>query len=135
MLFTDGAAFIEERTGIPVLGVVPFLRDLDLDQGGSMNCDRRRQVPFGADRVNIVVVLLPKMSNLTDFNHLAEEEDVALRTLPHPAILPEPMSSCLQGPRTQSRIYAILGRRVSQKPFVSMLLGGGRWPEYVAVTK
>jgi len=79
MLFTDGAAFIEERTGIPVLGVVPLLRDLALDQEDNVNCDRRRQVPFGADRVNIVVVLWPRMINFTDFNHLAEEEDVALR--------------------------------------------------------
>ena len=79
MLFTDGTAFIEERTDIPVLGVVPFLRDLALDQEDSMNCDRRRQVPFGADRANIAAVLLPRMSNFTDFNQLAEEEDVALR--------------------------------------------------------
>lgn len=78
-LFADVAAFIEERTGIPVLGVVPFLRDLALDQEDSVNCDRRRQVPFGADRVNIVVVLLPRASNFRDFNQLAEAEDVALR--------------------------------------------------------
>jgi adenosylcobyric acid synthase len=45
-----------------------------------VNCDRRRQVPFGADRVNIAVVLLPRMSNFADFNQLAEEEDVALRS-------------------------------------------------------
>ena len=75
------------------------------------------------------------MINITDFDRLAKEKDVALRALPHPAILPEPMSSRLQGPRTQSRIYAILGRRVSQKPFVSVLLGGGRWSEYAAVTR
>ena len=45
-----------------------------------MNCDRRCQVPFGADRVNIAGVLLPSMSNITVFTQLAEEEDVALRS-------------------------------------------------------
>lgn len=104
-------------------GVIPFLRDLALDQEDSVSCDRRRQVPFGADRVNIAVVLLPRMSNFTDFNQLAEE-DVALRYAAHPEILPQPMPLCFQGPRTHSRICAILGRRVSQKQFVIMLLGG-----------
>jgi len=78
-LFTDGVALIEQRTGIPVLGVVPFLHGLGLDQEDSMNVDLDRQVQFETDRVNIAVILLPRMSNFTDFNHLAEEEDVALR--------------------------------------------------------
>jgi adenosylcobyric acid synthase len=34
-LFADGAAFVEERTGIPALGLVPFLRDRALDQEDS----------------------------------------------------------------------------------------------------
>jgi hypothetical protein len=55
-------------------------------------------------------------------------------SLPHLAILPEPVSSCFQRARTHSSVYTILGKRVSQKPFVSMLLGGGRWSEHVAVT-
>jgi len=78
-LFTDGVALIEQRIGIPVLGVVPFLRGLHLEQEDSMNVDLHRQVQFETDRVNIAVILLPRMSNFTDFNHLAEEEDVALR--------------------------------------------------------
>ena len=35
-LFTDGVKMIEERTGISVLGVVPYLRNLELDQEDSM---------------------------------------------------------------------------------------------------
>ncbi|MGZ9159211.1 MAG: cobyric acid synthase, partial [Nitrospira sp.] len=78
-LFADGVHFISERTGIPVLGVLPFLRDLSLDQEDSLDVERGRPVHFSADRINIAVLLVPHMSNFTDFNALAEESDVRLR--------------------------------------------------------
>ncbi|MDH5775797.1 MAG: cobyric acid synthase, partial [Nitrospirota bacterium] len=34
-LFDDGVKIIEERTGVPVLGIVPYLRNLELDQEDS----------------------------------------------------------------------------------------------------
>ncbi|MBI4002650.1 MAG: cobyric acid synthase [Nitrospira defluvii] len=77
-LFADGIRFLTERTGIPVLGVLPFLRDLALDQEDSLDVERGRQVPFSADGINIAVLLVPHMSNFTDFNALAEESDVVL---------------------------------------------------------
>ena len=45
-LFADGVHFIRERTGIPVLGVLPFLRDLSLDQEDSLDVERGRPVLF-----------------------------------------------------------------------------------------
>ncbi len=84
MLFADGVSFIEQRTGVPVLGVLPFLRDLALEQEDSLDIERRRHTPFAADRVNIGVVLLPRMSNFTDFDQLAAEEDVSLRYVADP---------------------------------------------------
>ena len=78
-LFEDGVRILEARTGLPVLGVVPFLRDLRLDQEDSLDLARSRSVQFKADLTNVAVVLLPRMSNFTDFNALAAEKDVALR--------------------------------------------------------
>lgn len=84
-LFADGVRFLQERTGIPVLGVLPFLRDLRLDQEDSLDVEAQQQAPFTADRLNIAVLLLPHMSNFTDFNMLAQEADVALRYVARPA--------------------------------------------------
>ncbi len=84
-LFANGVRFLRERTGIPVLGVLPFLRDLTLDQEDSLDVEVRRQVAFADDRVNIAVLLLPHMSNFTDFNLLTHETDVALRYVATPA--------------------------------------------------
>ncbi|TKB68296.1 MAG: cobyric acid synthase [Nitrospira sp.] len=78
-LFEDGVRILEARTGIPVLGVVPFLRDLRLDQEDSLDLGRSQSVQFKPDLTNVAVVLLPRMSNFTDFNALAAEKDVALR--------------------------------------------------------
>ena len=79
-LFDDGVAILERRTGSPVLGVLPFLRNLVLDQEDSVTIERGSSgLPFSSETVNVAVVLLPRMSNFTDFNALAEESDVALR--------------------------------------------------------
>jgi adenosylcobyric acid synthase len=78
-LFEDGVCMLEARTGLPVLGVVPFLRDLRLDQEDSLDLARSRSVQFNPELTNVAVVLLPRMSNFTDFNALVAERDVALR--------------------------------------------------------
>ena len=78
-LFEDGVRMLEARTGLPVLGVVPYLRDLRLDQEDSLDLARSRSVQFKPDLINVAVVLLPHMSNFTDFNVLAAEKDVAFR--------------------------------------------------------
>jgi adenosylcobyric acid synthase len=78
-LFEDGVRMLETRTGLPILGVVPFLRDLRLDQEDSLDLDHSRSVEFKTDLTNVAVVLLPRMSNFTDFNALVAEKDVALR--------------------------------------------------------
>lgn len=78
-LFEDGVSILEQRTRIPVLGVIPYLRDLTLDEEDRVDIERTRLASFSSDRVNIAVILLPRMSNFTDFTHLAAEEDVILR--------------------------------------------------------
>jgi len=83
-LFDDGVKIIEERTGVPVLGVVPYLRNLELDQEDSVDIERFRTTPFGIETVNVAVLLLPHMSNFTDFNQLVAEPDVALRYVASP---------------------------------------------------
>ena len=86
-LFDEGIKILEERTGVPVLGVLPYLRNLELDQEDSVDIERFRMTPFAREKVNVAVVLLPHMSNFTDFNQLAAESDVALRYVASPAKL------------------------------------------------
>ena len=86
-LFTEGVSFLESRSGIPVLGVVPFLHDMVLDQEDSPDRDRYRQMEFSLEQVNIAVVHVPHMSNVTDFNALGAEPDVVLKFITEPSLL------------------------------------------------
>jgi adenosylcobyric acid synthase len=86
-LFTDGVQFLESRSEIPVVGVVPFLRDLMLDQEDSLDRVEHQQTTFAPGRINIAVILLPHMSNFTDFNALRAESDVALQYIASPSTL------------------------------------------------
>lgn len=83
-LFDDGVAFIEDRTQIPVLGVVPYLQNLELDQEDGLDIKLNHQPVFRSEAVNIAVILLPHMSNFTDFNVLRAEEDVVIRYVTKP---------------------------------------------------
>src|SRR5437879_9914405 len=86
-LFADGVALLEARTGVPVLGVLPFLRDLELDQEDSVERDRYRQTPFTAQAVNVAVTLRPHLNNFTAFSALAGQWDGALRYAATPSDL------------------------------------------------
>ncbi len=82
-LFEDGIRMIEHRTGLPVLGVVPMLQDLVIDQEDSVAIDCAMQRAFDPSCINIGVLLVRRMSNFTDFKHLAAEPDVRLRYVEH----------------------------------------------------
>lgn len=75
-LFEDGVRILEERTGIPVLGVIPYIPDLWIDEEDSMGVDasRYRSAPQGD--VRVAIVLLPHMANFTDFDPLFWDSEV-----------------------------------------------------------
>jgi adenosylcobyric acid synthase len=62
-LFDSGVTFLEERLGIPCLGVFPFQPDLRLDEEDSV------ALPDSApdDDATVAVIRLPRISNFTDF--------------------------------------------------------------------
>lgn len=68
---------IEERTGKPVVGVIPHLDALGIDDEDSVSLDEKA-AKAGRD-LDIAVIRLPKISNFTDFDALIHEPDVSLR--------------------------------------------------------
>lgn len=85
-ILAPGIAFIQERTGVPVLGVLPWLADLDLPAEDSVALGHSTQgAPAGTgDRIRIGVVRLLRISNFTDFDPLLREPDVALEYIDRP---------------------------------------------------
>jgi adenosylcobyric acid synthase len=124
-LFEDGVTFLKARTQLPVLGVVPFRRDLELDQEDSVEIARYRGTRFAADKVNVAVVLLPHMSNFTDFNPLAAESDVALRYVGSPAELAGADVVILPGSKTTIADFDYLQQTGFSSALDNHVCGGG----------
>ena len=76
-LFDGGRKMLEEICGVPVLGVIPYYKDIFIDEEDSVALEqKRRQLAEG--KVNVAVVLLRHISNYTDFNTLERDTRVNL---------------------------------------------------------
>ncbi len=98
-LLGDDADYILRHTGKPILGVVPFLRDLGLPEEDSVGFkegafDDPRETD---DCVEIAIIDLPHISNFTDFDALRIEPDVRLRRVNSVAALGNPDAVILPG--------------------------------------
>ncbi|MCY0877157.1 MAG: cobyric acid synthase [Firmicutes bacterium] len=90
-LFVEGVQILEERAGIPVLGVVPFIKDLQIDEEDSVGLRgeryrREEDHSTVADdlTLKIAVVRIPYISNFTDLDPLFIEPGVDVYFTVHP---------------------------------------------------
>jgi adenosylcobyric acid synthase len=76
-LLQPAVEFLEEKTGKPVLGIVPHIEQLGIDDEDSVSLEEKKSCPSGG-ALQLAVIQTPKISNFTDFDCLAGEEDVSL---------------------------------------------------------
>lgn len=76
-LFESGIKMLEELCGIPVVGVVPYYKDIYIEEEDSLAL-ATKSVQAERGKVNIAVVLLRHLSNFTDFNALERDSRVHL---------------------------------------------------------
>lgn len=76
-LFDEGRKLLEQICSVPVLGVVPYYKDIHIDEEDSVDLamKSRRQEE---GKINVAVVLLRHVSNFTDFNMLEQDPRVHL---------------------------------------------------------
>lgn len=84
-LLLPAVEFLEKKTSKPVLGIVPFIEKLGIDDEDSVSLDDK--VSSAGGEIKIAVVRLNKLSNFTDFDSLAGEADVNLFYATTPAEL------------------------------------------------
>ncbi|MBJ3590979.1 cobyric acid synthase [Salmonella enterica subsp. enterica serovar Saintpaul] len=82
-LLYSGIEQIEALTGVPVLGVMPWL-DVDLEDEDGVALQKGKYLRTDKRDIEIAVVQLPHISNFTDFNALAAQPDVRVRYVRHP---------------------------------------------------
>lgn len=75
-ILKPGLAMLEEKTGAPVLGVIPYTR-ADIDDEDSLS--QRLEQTGGHKMVDIAIVRLPRISNFTDFAPLERHQALGVR--------------------------------------------------------
>lgn len=83
-LFESGRKILEEICGVPVLGVVPYLDGIHIDEEDSVALARKSSEK-AAGKINVAVVLLRHISNFTDFNRLENDPRINLYYVSSPA--------------------------------------------------
>lgn len=92
-LLGDGLGFIEQKTGVPVLGVLPMMAGLTLpDEDGHLLHERMAaskatptEPATTAAKLDIGIVSWPRMSNFDEFAQLRHSPGIAVRLIETPA--------------------------------------------------
>ena len=77
-LLTPGLAHIKKRTGVKVIGVVPYFKDIYIPDEDSLALDSK-PLKGSARGLSVAVIRLPHISNFTDFDPLERESGVSVR--------------------------------------------------------
>lgn len=110
-LLADGLDFLERKTGKPVLGVIPYIRDLGLEEEDTVNLEAGKEPGWGAildDHLDLAVIHFPCISNATDFQPLEREPGVRVRYVRDPRRLGVPDAIFLPGSKSTASDLAFL---------------------------
>lgn len=108
-LLRDGTAQLQQRCGVPTLGVLPFMSDVALDAEDSLALwgprPRPTQQPTQqqsgvGDELDIAVIHFPRLSNVTDLDAIALEPGVVVRLVNNTASLGHPDLIVLPGTKS-----------------------------------
>ena len=76
-LFEEGRKMLEDICDVPVLGVVPYYKDIFIEEEDSVSLEKKQR-ELAEGKVNVAVVLLRHISNFTDFDTLERDPRVNL---------------------------------------------------------
>jgi adenosylcobyric acid synthase len=80
-LLKPGIDFIEKRTGVPILGVVPYFTHFHVPEEDSVALEKRvkgKRPMTKGNKIQVGVIRFPRISNYTDFDPFEAEPDVDL---------------------------------------------------------
>jgi adenosylcobyric acid synthase len=83
-LWRDGEEILAARSGLPVLGTVPFFRDISIAEEDVVALDEgtaalQRLAPSTEPQLEVVIIRLPYLSNYDEFDALAADPMVHVR--------------------------------------------------------
>jgi adenosylcobyric acid synthase len=133
-LLEPGLRFLEDRTGVPVLGVLPYVQRLRVADEDSAALDERRgRARAREGELEIAVVRLPRIANYDDFQPLEHEPGVVVRFVEHPGDLEHADLVIVPGTKTtiadlgwlrETGLAAAIGARAASGGRVLGICGG-----------
>ena len=123
-LLEPGITWLEERTGIPVVGVIPWMEELFPAEDSLDLLDRiSRKKP--SSELNIAVIRLPRISNFTDFDPLEAEPSVTVKYLMPSQPLGHPDAVILPGTKTTIADLIVLQKSGMAEEIQNYAAAGG----------
>jgi adenosylcobyric acid synthase len=123
-LLQPGIDWLQERTGIPVLGVIPWLEDA-FPAEDSLSLMDRNPGGNGQSEVTVAVIRLPRISNFTDFDPLEAEPSVRVVYLSPKESLGYPDAVILPGTKTTIADLLLLQRTGMAESLQNYVAAGG----------
>jgi adenosylcobyric acid synthase len=99
-LLGDGPSELEQRCGVPVIGVLPYVHDIGIDAEDSLALSAPRPTarePAVADGLDVAAIQLPRLANFTDLDALGIEAGVGVRLVDSAAAVGQPDLVVLPG--------------------------------------
>ena len=124
-ILDPGVRMLEERSGLPVVGVVPYMQ-IDIDDEDSLSPQlANTNSPSKGKPVEIAVVRLPHLSNFTDFNAFSRIPEADLRYVSRPDALGTPDMIILPGTKNTMADLTWL-RQSGMEEAIRSCMGAGR---------
>ncbi|NJK76817.1 MAG: cobyric acid synthase CobQ [Oscillatoriales cyanobacterium RU_3_3] len=122
-ILEPGIEWLEKRTGIPVIGVIPWIDEVFPAEDSLDLLDRRSR--HTQTDLNIAVIRLPRISNFTDFDPLESETTVTVRYVSPKEPLGHPDAVILPGSKTTISDLQVLRQTGMAKTIQNYLVAGG----------
>ena len=122
-LFNNGKSWIEEHTKIPVLGIMPWLKDI-FPPEDSLDLLERKQKKIKGE-IEIVVIKLGSISNFSDLDPLEAEESISLKWLQPGEQLGQPDVVIIPGSKQTIKDLKILKKHGLENDLKDYVKNGG----------
>jgi cobyric acid synthase CobQ/L-threonine-O-3-phosphate decarboxylase len=98
-LLAPAHRYLLDHTGKPVLGTIPYIRDLNIPEEDSVSFKegKLQKIRPRGEHVEIALVNLPHISNFTDIEPFLEEPDIFLKIIDSVEDLGEPLAIIIPG--------------------------------------